>query len=139
MQVFFADDICLFPDLSSLQRPQSKNRPAKQRGLYVPKGIVEKVGSENNARKALADDKWLRSLIKAYPNMPLTDRAEIYQRCHSRALQSNKVHRDIAICRYVQDRYTAFGSLSSAELNAETSAGARQATNKILSIWKGTG
>ncbi|KAH8756028.1 hypothetical protein F5883DRAFT_174642 [Diaporthe sp. PMI_573] len=126
---------------SSPPRPESKKKPAKQQGLFVPKGILEKVKSNFDERTAFSEEEWWQELEKGYPNIPPADKAEIHRRCYlpfsDRTTKPEWTNTFVKMRQYVLERYTAFKSLAIDECNMEAAAKAHREADKILSIWRG--
>ncbi|CAH0028774.1 unnamed protein product, partial [Clonostachys rhizophaga] len=125
-------------DIYAYYRHKSKKKSAKQEGLYVPKDIFEKVKSEYERRKTLADEKVLRSLTKNYPNMPPADKAKIFQRCcDPETLKPMMYNTHNVVYSHIRDRYTAFKSVSGDKASSKGVNEAHRQAEEILSNWKG--
>jgi hypothetical protein len=118
-------------------RPQSKKKPAKHNGLYVPKDTFEKARSYYYARIELAKQKWSRKLVKTYPGMPFTDKTELRRFCFSHSLASKQAEVKFTIHKYVLDHYTSFEHLCREESSKEAIDEAHQKAKRIMSIWRG--
>lgn len=124
--------------ITSSQRPRSKKKKTpKPLGLCVPKDIFDKVETDYIAKKAVADEKWLQRLDKAYPNMPAMDRVEVRRRSCSRNYLEMKSDTDIVVLRYVQERYTELDTVFSRAKDPESVEKAHQEAARILSKWRG--
>ncbi|KAJ3525225.1 hypothetical protein NM208_g11731 [Fusarium decemcellulare] len=113
---------------------------SKPRGIYVPHEIAQKVISDANAEKMMAEASWLYMLDDEYPYMPAKDKREIRRRYTApfdrRTTEKEMTDTANAIRLHILDRYTEF-KYPFRNLTAEKAPRAYQEVEKILTIWRG--
>lgn len=131
----------LAPRVKAVYRSRSRKKPATQIGLHVPEDVWGKVSLDFQMKMAQANEKLWQHLDKIYPQMPRTDKDELYQLiCSKYPTLAGKSSFNISITthNYVRDRYTRLMSLSRFRpQDAEAIAQAREKLREILASWRG--
>ncbi|KAF5010368.1 hypothetical protein FDECE_3484 [Fusarium decemcellulare] len=123
-----------------LQDTSSYGQDSKPLGIYVPHEIAQKVKSDKNAEKMMAEASWLYMLDEEYPYMPAKDRREIRRRYATpfdrRTAEKQMTDTANAIRLHILDRYTEF-KYPFRNLTAKEAPRAYQEVENILTIWRG--